>query len=216
MTPELEDYIEKHISPEPDYLSKIDRLTNLYHINGRMCSGHIQGRLLKMLASMINPQRVIELGTFTGYSALCLAEGMADDATLDTIEVDEELEEEILKNFASSPYSKKISLHIGNALEIMNRWEPGYFDLALIDADKRQYPQYFQKLLELVKPGGYIIADNTLWDGHVTETGKHSSQTEGIIEFNNLVAQTPGIDVSIIPMRDGLTLIRKHCQPLSE
>ena len=210
MTPELEDYIEKHISSEPEILTEIDRQTNLYHINGRMCSGHIQGRLLKMLTSMIKPKRVLELGTFTGYSALCIAEALEDDASIDTIEVDDELEEEIKNNFTKAGQHHKIRLHIGDAIETMNQWQPDYFDLALIDADKRQYPFYFEKVMKLVKPGGYIIADNTLWDGHVTEAGKHSSQTQGIIEFNDIVANSPDIEVAILPMRDGLTLIRKN------
>ena len=209
MTPELEDYIEEHISPQPANLKRIDRTTNLYHLNGRMCSGHIQGRLLKMLVAMIRPKRVVELGTFTGYSALCLAEALQEDATIDTIESDDELEQEILDNFACSPYGNKITLHIGDALKVLDKWDREEFDLAIIDADKRQYPQYFIKLMSLVKPGGFIIADNTLWDGHVTETCKHSPQTQGILEFNDLVACTPGIEISIIPMRDGLTIIRK-------
>ena len=209
MTPELEDYIETHISPEPPLLKHIDRQTNLYRLNARMCSGHIQGRLLKMLTSMIKPQRVIELGTFTGYSALCIAEALADGAIIHTIEADEELEDEIRLNLSQSENGNKVKLHIGDALKVMEQWEENYFDLALIDADKREYPQYFEKILKLVKRGGYIFADNTLWDGHVTESGKHSSQTEGILKFNEMVVNTPEIEVSIIPMRDGLTLIRK-------
>ena len=209
MTPELEEYIESHISPEPGYLKQIDRATNIYHLNGRMCSGHIQGRLLKMLASMINPKRVIELGTFTGYSALSLAEALEDDARIHTIECDDELEEEINKNLRSSPHGKKVVLHIGDALEILDNWDKETFDLAVIDADKRQYSLYFEKIMKILKSGGYILADNTLWDGHVTENGKHSSQTQGIIDFNEIVAKTPGIEVAIIPMRDGITLIKK-------
>ncbi|MCH5226962.1 MAG: O-methyltransferase [Muribaculaceae bacterium] len=208
MTPELEDYIERHISPEPEALARIDRRTNLYKVNGRMCSGHIQGRLLKMLTAMIHPKRVLELGTFTGYSALCIAEALDEGAEIHTIEADDELEEEILLNLASSPHGGKVTLHIGDALEEMDKWDDHTFDMAVIDADKRQYPEYFKKLLRLVRPGGYIIADNTLWDGHVTETGKHSSQTKGIIEFNDLVVNTPGVEVCILPVRDGLTLIR--------
>ena len=209
MTPELEDYIEKHISEQPELLKNIDRNTNLYHLNGRMCSGHIQGRLLKMIASMIRPKKVVELGTFTGYSALCLAEALDEDARIETIESDDELENEILDNLSASPHGHKINLHIGDALKVLDQWQEGYFDLALIDADKREYPEYFKKLMRLVRPGGYILADNTLWDGHVMETGKHSSQTLGILEFNDMVAKMPGIEVAIIPMRDGLTLIRK-------
>lgn len=209
MTPELENYIEGHISPEPEYLKRIDRKTNLYRLNGRMCSGHIQGRLLKMLTSMIKPKKVIELGTFTGYSALSIAEALEDDAVVHTIEADDELEEEILTNIYEAEAEKKVKLHIGDALQVMEKWGNDYFDLAVIDADKRQYPQYFSRLMQLVKPGGYIIADNTLWDGHVIESCKHSSQTQGIITFNDMVVNTEGVEVAMIPVRDGLTLIRK-------
>lgn len=210
MSPQLEDYIERHISPEPAELKRIDRDTNLYRLNGRMCSGHIQGRLLKMLTSMIGPKRVLELGTFTGYSALCMAEALDPDAEIFTIEADDELRDVIEDNLRSFEHGAKVKLYIGDALKEMERWEAGYFDMAVIDADKRQYSDYFLKLMQLVRPGGYIIADNTLWDSHVVEDGRHSSQTKGIMEFNELVAQTPGIDVAIIPMRDGLTIIRKE------
>lgn len=216
MNPELEDYIEKHISPESSLLKEIDRKTNLFHLNGRMCSGHIQGRLLTMLVSMIKPKRVIELGTFTGYSALCMAEALEEDGEIHTIEVDDELEEEIISNFGKSPFGKRISLHIGDAIQIMESWPDNYFDVALIDADKRQYSKYFEILMRLIKPGGYIIADNTLWDGHVTENCKHSPQTTGILQFNELVASTEGVQVAIIPMRDGLTLIHKQSSILNK
>lgn len=209
MTTDLEDYIEKHISEEPALLKKIDRATNLYHLNGRMCSGHIQGRLLKMLTSMIAPERIIELGTFTGYSALCMAEALGDKGELHTIESDDELEEEIRKNFSQSPHGEKIKLHIGRALEVMDKFEDSTFDMAVIDADKREYSKYFEKLKHKVRKGGYILADNTLWDGHVTEKGRHSTQTQGIIDFNDIVARDPGVEVAIVPVRDGLTLIRK-------
>lgn len=209
MEPKLEDYIESHISPEPEELNKIDRATNLYRLNGRMCSGHIQGRLLKMLVSMIKPLKVIELGTFTGYSALCMAEALDNEAELHTIESDEELEDEILTNLSCSPHGHKVILHVGEALNVLKTFNKNFFDLALIDADKREYPEYFKVLFPLVKPGGYIIADNTLWDGHVTEKCIHSSQTKGILEFNNLVVATPGVEVAMIPVRDGLTIIRK-------
>lgn len=209
MTLDLENYIEKHISEEPPLLKTIDRLTNLRYINGRMCSGHIQGRLLKMLVAMAKPKRVLELGTFTGYSALCIAEALDEDARLDTIEVDDEMEDVIIENFDRSPYGNKITLHIGDALEVIKQWGDEEFDMAFIDADKRKYPQYFRALLPLISKRGFIIADNTLWDGHVTESGRHSSQTTGIMEFNNLVASMPGIEVSIIPVRDGMTIIRK-------
>lgn len=209
MTPELEEYIEKHISAEPSLLKEIDRKTNLYRLNGRMCSGHIQGRLLKMLTSMIKPTKVIELGTFTGYSALCIAEALDENAVITTIEADDELKDEILSNISQSEHGHKVNLIVGDAMKVIQSLPENSYEMAVIDADKRQYALYFKRLMQLVKKGGYIIADNTLWDGHVTEKSRHSSQTQGIIDFNDLVAATPGIEVSIIPMRDGLTIIRK-------
>ena len=206
---DIEDYIEENISAEPPYLSEICRLTNLRYVNGRMCSGHLQGRLLKMITMMVRPSRVLEIGTFTGYSALCIAEGLESGATIDTIEIDDELEEFIIRNFNSSPLSSKINLHIGDALEVMKIWNEGEFDLIFIDGDKRKYKEYLVKSLPLLKQGAFIIADNTLWDGHVIEHAKHSSQTKGIIEFNEYVACNPNLEKVIIPLRDGLTLIRK-------
>lgn len=208
-TSALEDYISEHIAPEPPELYEIDRQTNLRLLNGRMCSGHIQGRILKMLATMIKPKRVLELGTFSGYSALCIAEGMEDGAILDTIEVDDELEDFIRHSFASSTHGKKIRLHIGDALEVMKQWGEEEFDLIFIDADKRKYVEYFNQAVNLTKTGGYILADNTLWDGHVVEDSRHSSQTRGIMDFNDLAASDPRVETVILPLRDGLTIMRK-------
>ena len=205
----LEDYIESHIDPEPDELLQIDRQSNLRLLNGRMCSGHIQGRLLKMLTGMIRPHTVLELGTFSGYSALCMAEALEEDGIVHTIEVDDELEDFIRENLASSPHGHKVCLHIGDALATMGQWGEGTFDLVFMDADKRQYPAYYRAVMPLLRPGGYIIADNTLWDGHVVETGRHSPQTEGILAFNREVAEDPKVERVIIPLRDGLTIIRK-------
>jgi predicted O-methyltransferase YrrM len=205
----IEEYIEAHIDPEPDELYRIDRLTNLRLLNGRMCSGHIQGRLLKMLVTMIRPDRVLELGTFSGYSALCMAEGMAEGSTIDTIEVDDELEDFIRENLASSPHGQKVRLHIGDANEIMKQFHPATFDLIFIDADKRTYVEYYEAALPLLRTGGYIIADNTLWDGHVLETAPKSPQTRGIMRFNDMVAADPRVEKVILPLRDGLTIIRK-------
>ena len=205
----LDEYIEAHIDAEPDYLYQIDRLTNLRLLNGRMCSGHTQGRLLKMLTSMITPKRVLELGTFSGYSALCIAEALPDDARLDTIEVDDELEDFIRHNLSLSPHGHKARLHIGDASEIMQQWKPEEFDLIFIDADKRHYDDYYRAALPLLRPGGYMIADNTLWDGHVTETATRSPQTLGIKRFNDLVAADHRVEKVIIPLRDGLTIIRR-------
>lgn len=212
MTQDLEDYIEAHIDPEPEELRRIDRATNIRLLNGRMCSGHIQGRLLKMLVRMIRPRRVLELGTFSGYSALCMAEALEPGATLHTVEVDDELEDFIRANLASAPAGESITLHIGDAMETMRGWDDGAFDLIFIDADKRAYADYYGEALRLLRPGGFIIADNTLWDGHVVEGCRHSSQTEGIIRFNDLVVSDPRVEKAIVPLRDGLTLIRKRDQ----
>lgn len=212
MTQDLEYYIEAHIDPEPEELRRIDRATNLRLLNGRMCSGHIQGRLLKMLVRMIRPRRVLELGTFSGYSALCMAEALEPGASLHTVEVDDELEDFIRANLASTPAGESITLHIGDAMETMRGWDDDAFDLIFIDADKRAYADYYGEALRLLRPGGFIIADNTLWDGHVMEGCRHSSQTEGIIRFNDLVASDPRVEKAIVPLRDGLTLIRKRDQ----
>lgn len=211
----LDHYIESHIDPEPDYLYRIDRRTNLRLLNGRMCSGHTQGRLLKMLVGMIKPKRVLELGTFSGYSALCMAEALSDDARIDTVEVDDELEDFIINSLKSSPHGHKVRLHIGDAISIMRQWQPEEFDLIFIDADKRQYDLYYELALPLLREDGYIIADNTLWDGHIVEEHPTSKQTLGIMRFNDMVAADTRVEKVIIPLRDGLTIIRKlptlHC-----
>lgn len=209
MNQELERYIGEHISREPSELYDIDRQTNLRLINGRMCSGHIQGRLLKMLTAMIRPRRVLELGTFSGYSALCIAEALEEGGVVDTIEVDDELEEFICRNLALSPHGRKVRLHIGDAREVIKGWGEEIFDLVFIDADKRHYADYLRVVLPLLRDGGFIIADNTLWDGHVVAHEKHSPQTLGIMAFNDLVAAHPGLEVAMIPIRDGLTILRK-------
>ena len=209
MISDLDDYIEAHISPEPEELRRIDRLTNRRYVNGRMCSGHAQGRLLKMLTAMASPKRVLEIGTFSGYSALCIAEGMPADGIIDTIEIDDEMEDFILENLASSPYGPRVRLHIGDAMQVMEEWKEEEFDMAFIDGDKRTYRECFLKVLPLVKRGGFILADNTLWDNHVREINPRSAQTRGVIAFNELVARYPGIETAIIPVRDGLTIIRK-------
>lgn len=209
MAMDIERYIERHISQEPPELYEIDRQTNLRLVNGRMCSGHIQGRLLKMLVAMARPKRILELGTFSGYSALCMAEALDADSAIDTIEVDDELEDFIQANLDSSSHGGKVTLHIGNALDIMRQWSAPAFDLIFIDADKRQYVDYLEASLPLLRDGGFILADNTLWDGHVVAEEKHSPQTLGIMAFNDLVARHPQLETAIIPIRDGLTILRK-------
>ena len=206
---EIEEYIEAHIDAEPEGLARLDRESHLRMVHGRMCSGHLQGRLLVMLTRMIAPMRVLELGTFTGYSTLCLAEGMADGGIVDTIEIFDENEEFLRDVFAKNPHGEKVRLHIGDALGLMPQMESGSYDLIFIDADKRVYPEYYGQGKRLLRDGGYIIADNTLWDGHVAERGRHDSQTEGVRRFNDMVAADPDVEKVILPLRDGLTLIRK-------
>lgn len=209
MTEELEDYILTHIDKENDLLQKLDRETHLYHLRPRMCSGHLQGKLLKMFVRMIRPQRILELGTFTGYSALSLAEGMQEGGELHTIEIDDELEDFIRSHFEQSPLAGNIHLHIGDARKIIP--ELGLtFDLVFMDANKREYLDYYQLVFDYVTPGGFIFADNTLWDGKVVDFGKKlDAQTAGILAFNDFVANDPRVEKVIIPIRDGLTLIHK-------
>ena len=209
MSPELEAYIERHIEGEPDHLKRLERATNLQRVNGRMCSGHIQGRLLKMLTMMINPGRVLELGTFTGYSALCIAEGLGEDGRLVTVEAEDELEEPVLEAFREAG-EERIELRIGRAIEVCREFPDGSFDMIFIDADKREYPDYYREAKRLLSPGGYIIADNILWDSHVVENDRHDRQTEGVREFNRLAASDPDMETVIIPVRDGLSIIRKR------
>lgn len=209
MTEELEEYILAHISPEGEMLRRLNRETHLYHLRPRMCSGHLQGRLLKMFVRMIEPKAILELGTFTGYSALCLAEGIAPDGVVHTIEIDDELEDFIRAHFDASEYGSRIVLHIGDAEQIIPTLDTR-FDLVFIDANKRDYVAYYEMAMQVLNPGGFIIADNTLWDGKVvTCTEKIDAQTAGILAFNDHVAADDRVEVVIIPLRDGLTIIHK-------
>jgi len=205
----LEEYISAHIGPESALLRDIYRETNLKLLNPRMASGHIQGRLLKMLVTMIRPQMILEVGTFTGYATLCMAEGLPEGGRIHTVEIDDELEDFILNGFKKSPYSDRIELHIGDALKVV----PGLglkFDLIFLDGEKREYPEYYSSLLEYLKPGGYMIADNTLWDGHVVDSEYDSDpQTVAVRKFNDMVRADERVEVAMIPIRDGLTIIRK-------
>lgn len=211
----LDDYILAHIDPEPEYLHQLWRATNLHLNYPRMASGHLQGRVLAMLVHMIRPRRVLEIGTFTGYSTLSMASALEPGAELHTIEINDEQEDFTRPWLENSPWADRITLHIGDALG-GERW-PGLFDLVFIDADKRQYVDYYRAVMPHLRPGGFIIADNTLWDGHVVTDSVDStsslnakdSQTRGIIDFNDLVASDPAVERVILPLRDGLTLIRK-------
>ena len=210
MNEQLNDYILNHIDAEPEHLYRLERDTHLRLLYSRMCSGHLQGRLLKMLVRMAKPERILELGTFSGYSAQCLAEGLlSGDAQVHTIEIEDELEDFLRQHFADSPVGHRIHLHIGDATQILPQLNL-MFDLVFIDANKRHYPQYYELVLPWLTPGGFIIADNTLWDGKVAEPHtKIDPQTEGILSFNQMVAADPRVEKVIIPVRDGLTIIYK-------
>lgn len=211
----LDDYVRSHIDPEPELLHQVQRLTHIHLTYPRMCSGHVQGRLLKMLCQLVGAHRILELGTFSGYSALSLAEGMTPDPVtglceLHTIEVFDELEDFLQDVMAKAgDLGKRIHLHFGDALQIIPQIE-GRFDIAFIDADKRIYDQYYELILPRMRQGGLIIADNTLWDGKVLDPNPKESdlQTRGLQRFNDLIAADDRVEKVILPMRDGLTLIR--------
>jgi len=206
---ELEDYILAHGDAEPDYLAKINRKTHLKMINPRMLSGHLQGRVLSMLSKMIQPERVLEVGTYTGYSAICLAEGLSAKGKLHTIECDDELEDFIRENIESSPYQEQIVLHIGDAKKLIPEIDE-MFDLVFLDADKREYQVYYDAVFPKLKNGAYMLVDNTLWDGKVLlEVHDKDNQTEAIRKFNDYVAADKRVEKLILPLRDGLTMIRK-------
>jgi predicted O-methyltransferase YrrM len=205
----LDDYILAHTEPEPDYLYRLWRATNIHTIHGRMASGHLQGRLLKMLVQMIRPQLVLEVGTFSGYSAISMAEGLADDARLYTFEINDEMEDFTRPWIEGSSVASKINFIIGDAL--IEAPKLGLtFDLAFIDGDKRTYRDCYEMVLTILRPGGFILADNTLWDGHVVDHAyDRDRQTQGIETFNDYIAADERVEQVILPLRDGLTLIRK-------
>ncbi|MBQ2290652.1 MAG: O-methyltransferase [Paludibacteraceae bacterium] len=204
------EYIEQHSSPESDVLQQITHSTHIEMINPRMMSGHVQGRVLSMISQMIQPSRILELGTFTGYSALCLAEGLREDGRLVSLEHNDELEDMIRRNLSLSPLGDRIDLVIGDACEwLAAQTTDQLYDLVFIDADKREYCAYLDAVLPLVRPGGWILADNTLWDGHIVEAAyDKDKQTIALRAFNDQVAQDPRLEKVILPIRDGLTIIR--------
>ena len=206
----ISEYIEQHSSPESEVLQQITRSTHLEVINPRMLSGHVQGRVLSLLSQMIQPQNILELGTFTGYSALCLAEGLSDSGRLVTIEHNDEMEDSIRRNLALSPLGDKIELVIGDAKEWLAQQEQSAgFDLVFIDADKKEYSDYLDLVLPLMRDGGWILADNTLWDGHIVEEAYDKDrQTVALRTFNDKVASDERLQKVILPLRDGLTIIR--------
>ena len=206
----LEHYILNNTKPEEELMHRLERETYLRVINPRMISGHLQGKLLEMLVRMMRPKRVLEIGTFTGYSALSIARGLDDDALLDTIEVDDELEDIAASFFVKSEYGSRIRQHIGSALDVVPRLGECY-DMVFIDGDKREYPAYYDMLLDggYVHSGSFLMADNILWYGKVVEPVAHNDKhTEAIIEFNRKVVEDDRVDNVIIPIRDGINLIR--------
>ena len=206
----LEKYIHENSSAEDSLLHELDRETHLRVLNPRMISGHIQGKLLELIVKMFRPKNVLEIGTFTGYSALCMAAGLEDGATIDTCEVDDELESLAQSFFDRSPYGDRINLHIGSALEIAPRLGK-QFDLVFMDGDKREYPAYYDMLMDggLVHSGSVILADNILWYGKVVQPVAHNDHhTQALIEFNRRVREDERVESVILPLRDGINIIR--------
>ena len=202
----LDDYIELHIDAEPEHLKALYRRTHLRRLYPRMCTDHVQGRVLAMLTKMISPKCVLELGTFSGYSTLCFAEGLKAGGKIDTVEIDDEYADELRELFADYP----ITLHIGDAEELLpHLLAENSYDMVFIDANKRRYVEYYQLIIPKLKSGAYILADNTLWDGKILDDDSQDAQTEGIRAFNKLIAHDDSVEKVILPIRDGLTLIRK-------
>lgn len=202
-------YILSHTDPEGDYLYRLYRATNVHLLHGRMASGHLQGRLLKMLVRMIRPQNILEVGTFSGYSAICMAEGLEPGGRLYTFEINDEQEDFTRPWIEGSAVADRIEFIIGDAIELAPKLGVT-FDMAFIDGDKRTYVETYEMALGVLRPGGFILADNTLWDGHVTDPAyDRDPQTRGIRRFNDHVAGDERVERVILPLRDGLTLIRK-------
>lgn len=204
----LDDYVLEHSDPEPEYLYRLWRATNIHILHGRMASGRLQGRLLKMLVQMVRPRNIIEVGTFSGYSALCMAEGLEEGGHLYTFEINDEQEPFTRPWIEQSPWADRITFIIGDAITEAGKIGKT-FDLAFIDGDKRTYIETYEALLPLMNAGAFILADNTLWDGHVIDHDyDHDRQTTGIRRFNDHIAKDSRVTRVILPLRDGLTIIR--------
>lgn len=205
---ELEEYIEAHSEKEPEVLSGLTRVTHQRVLRPRMLSGNMQGQFLRMLCRMNCARRVLEIGTFTGYSAISMAMGMEEDGILHTIDINDEIEDFTREFIGKSGLEKRIVLHIGDACEIIPQLNE-CFDLVFIDADKRQYSEYYRLVFDKVRPGGIIVADDVLWDGKVIDKSCRDPQTCGILEFNELVQADHRVENILLPVRHGLMLIRK-------
>ena len=209
MNHELEQYVLAHTDPEGDYLYRLWRATNVHLLHGRMASGHLQGRLLKMLVRMARPKNILEIGTFSGYSAICLAEGLDEGGMVYTYEINDELEDFTRPWIEGSPVADKIRFIIGDALKEAPRLGVT-FDMAFIDGNKRTYMEAYEMVLGVLRPGGFLLADNTLWDGHVLEAPHPTDrQTAGIESFNDFIAHDDRVEKLILPLRDGLTIAMK-------
>jgi len=204
----LDDYVIQHSAKEPELLQQLTRETYQKILQPRMLSGPYQGRILSMISKLINPKNILEIGTYTGYSALCLAEGMQKQGILHTIDINEELESFQRKYFDRSPFGKQIYQHIGDATEIIPSLESN-FDLVFIDADKPNYPNYFELIIQKMNPGGIILSDNVLWSGKVIQkVNEEDLSTKAILAYNTLLAQDPRVETVMLPIRDGLTISR--------
>lgn len=204
----LFDYAEALSGPIPPYLRRLERETFLKTLAPQMMSGHLQGRILALLSKLLNPRRILEIGTFTGYSALCLAEGLAKDGTLDTIEGNPEVAFWAGQYFRESPYSEKIRLHGCRAADFTAKIDSPY-DLIFLDADKRNYANYFRELIDWVRPGGLFIADNVLWDGRVIKEDDDDPDVRALADFNRLLADDERVELLLLPLRDGLSVARR-------
>ena len=206
----LDEYVLSHSDAEPEYLYRLWRATNVHMLHGRMASGHLQGRLLKMLVKMVNPRNIIEVGTFSGYSALCMAEGLSEQGHLYTFEINDEQEPFTRQWIENSPWADRITFIIGDAATEAKKIGKS-FDFAFMDGDKRTYVETYESLLPLMNKGSFILADNTLWDGHVTDVEyDKDQQTIGIRRFNDYVAADKRVEKVLLPLRDGLTIIVKR------
>lgn len=206
---DLEKYILEHTEEEDPVLKELNRETHLNVLRPRMLSGHLQGRILEMFSYMIRPDRILEIGTFTGYSAICLAKGLKEGGKLHTIELNDELENIARKYIDKAGLANQIVCHMGNACEIIPALDET-FDLVFLDGDKREYSHYFDLVFDKIRPGGFIFADNILWSGKVTqEVDPRDEQTIGILQFNDKMKDDPRVSQVILPLRDGLMLIRK-------
>ena len=206
----LDDYVCAHTENEPEVLNALNRKTHLTVLRSRMLSGHFQGRLLSMLSHMIQPERILEIGTYTGYSAICLAEGLTENGKLTTIDINEELEDIAREYIQKANLENKIEYIIGDAMQIVPQLDEQY-DLVFIDADKKNYCNYYHLVFDKVKPGGYILADNVLWSGKVVEDYEAlDSETKIIMDYNKMVHEDPRVQEILLPIRDGLMLARKR------